>query len=84
VAVAQPCVLLSLLSLRGFGSTNCCLNLPLSFGFLLYYLFDLFLGHYVNILPANEIEGQQLLDHSKKDSQIVTRQGYSAQVLTIT
>jgi hypothetical protein len=59
------------LSVRGFGSTICCLNLPLFwFSSLLPFLvIPWSLDRFVNILPTNETEGQQLLDLSKKKSQ---------------
>jgi hypothetical protein len=57
------------LSVRGFGFTNCCLNLSLFFWFsslLPFLVIPWSLDHFVNILSTNEIEGQQLLDLSKK------------------
>jgi hypothetical protein len=58
----------SVASVRGFGCTICCTSLLLSFVFLLFTfsVIPWSLGHNVNILPTNEIEGQQLLDLSKK------------------
>jgi hypothetical protein len=64
--VGQPCVLLSLpfCSRLRFNSFF-CLYLPL-FSVLFFFIIILWsLDHSVNILSANEIKGQQLLDLSK-------------------
>jgi hypothetical protein len=49
----------SVASVRSFGCTICCMSLLLSFVFLLFTfsVIPWSLGHNVNILPTNEIEG---------------------------
>jgi hypothetical protein len=74
VAGSPPCAFIfSVVFVRGFGYTICCTSLLLFFVFLLFTfsVIPWSLGHYVNILPTNEIEGQQLLNFSKKKEKIL-------------
>jgi hypothetical protein len=76
VAGSPPCAFVfSIVFVRGFGCTMCCTNLLLSFVFLLFTfsVIPWSLGHYVNILSTNKIQGHQLLDLSKKNTYTLVR-----------